>query len=80
MMNTIQPLFSDQQSITEAVNKLSPEQRAKYDQLLSEYQELISSNIPDHERIAELISEAQKLLMLIPPEINSTTYSFNLTK
>ncbi len=62
-MNTIQPLFPDQQSITEALNKLSPEDRKSYDQLLSEYKELISTEHPDHEKIAELISEARKLLI-----------------
>ncbi len=65
-MKTIQPLFPDQQSITEAVEKLeklSPEQRATYDNFLSEYQELIKADAVDHEKIASLIAEAQELLM-----------------
>lgn len=61
-MNTIIPLFPDQQSITEALNKLSLEDRKSYDRLMLEYKELISTEHLDHERIAELISEAQKLL------------------
>ena len=61
-MKTIQPLFPDQQSITKAVEKLNPEARATYDELLSEYQELISADTPNHERIASLITEAQTIL------------------
>ena len=62
-MKIIQPLFPDQQSITEALNKLSLEDRKSYDQLMLEYKELISTEHPDHKKIAELISEAQKLLL-----------------
>jgi hypothetical protein len=44
MMNTIQPLFPIQSGITKALNKLSPEQRATYDNLLSECRGLINGD------------------------------------
>ena len=61
-MKTIQPLFPDQQSINAAVEKLSPTDRERYDELLRLYQELISVDTPNHERIAALITEAQTIL------------------
>ena len=61
-MKTIQPLFPDQQSITKAVEKLSPTDRERYDELMRLYQELISTEQPDHERLATLITEAQNIL------------------
>lgn len=61
-MKTITPLFPDQESITAAVEKLSPEDRKTYDTLMHEYQEAIKADTVDHERVATLITEAQKLL------------------
>ena len=61
-MKSIQPLFPDQQSINAAVEKLSPTDRERYDELLRLYQELISAEKPDHEKLATLITEAQEIL------------------
>ncbi len=61
-MKTINPKFPDQESITAAVEKLSPEDRKTYDALMHEYQEVIKGDTVDHEKIASLIAEAQKLL------------------
>ena len=61
-MKTIKPLFPNQQSITSALEKLSVEDRATYDQLLLEYKAETEKDEVDHERIAKLIGEAQKIL------------------
>lgn len=61
-MTTIKPLFPDQQSINEAVEKLSPESRATYDELMRLYQIETEKANPDRTRISTLISEAQELL------------------
>ena len=67
-MTTIKPLFPDQQSINAAVEKLNPVDRERYDELLRLYQELISAEHPDHEKLTMLITEAQEILhKALPP-------------
>lgn len=42
---------------------LSPEQREKYENLLKQYKDETEKSAPDHEKIGELIKEAQELMM-----------------
>ena len=48
--------------IREKINNLPPEQKQKYEELKAEYEKAVEK--ADHERISELMSEANKILQL----------------
>ena len=66
MMKTITPTFPTKSSINNAIRRLSESDKARYMQLLEEYNRETSKDgirTPvNHEKVASLISEAQELL------------------
>ena len=63
MNKTISPSFPNQESINNAVQRLSESDKARYQRLLEEYQlEINAAENINHEEIAALIHEAQELL------------------
>lgn len=62
-MKTITPTFPTQSSINNAIQRLSESDKARYMQLLKEYQlEITAAENINHEKVASLIREAQELL------------------